>query len=169
MDRLMVQVVFERTHLLYCVSTLFVTMNSAGPREVAVRRRVVRLQVIVNEYTKAFMIVTQQRISISITTDSQRLTRGRKWQWQNGDGLKCLRMFCQCAVVRDERNIKSQLQRDWTRITKAPSCNERHAHTLFTCIINSEAIALRDAPAGIEEGPVQIKSQKPYRHKERTR
>ena len=169
MDRFVVQIVFERADLLHCVSAFFVTMNSAGPRDVSVSRGVVAAQVIVNEHAQAFMIVTQQRISTSFATDSQRLTRGRKWQRQHRDGLKCLGMFCQRAVVRDQRNIESQLQRDRTRITKTPPGNQRHAHALFTCIINCEAIALRDAPAGIEESPVQIESQKTYRHKERTR
>src|SRR5687768_4915656 len=127
------------------------------------RRRVVRVQVIVNKYAQAFIIVTQQRISTSVATDSQSLTRGRKWQRQHRHRLKCFGMFCECAVVRDERNIKTQLQCDRTRVTKTPSGNQCDANALFTGIINCEAIAPRDAPAGIEESPVQIKSQKPYR------
>jgi hypothetical protein len=113
------------------------------------------------------VIVAQKRISAGFTTDSQRIARGWKWQRQYSDRLKCLCMFGQCAVVRNQRYIKSQLQRDRTRIPKAAPGNQCHAHALFACVIDCEAIALGDSPTGIEEGPVEIKSQETYRHKDR--
>src|SRR6185436_5909882 len=69
----------------------------------------------------------------------------------------------------DQRNVKAQLQSNRARIAKAPAGNERDAHPLFACIINCEAIALRNTSTRIEQSPVQIESQKTYRHMRRNK
>jgi hypothetical protein len=162
----MVQVVFERVNLPYDVSSVFVTMNSTGPRQISVSGCVSAAKMIVNKYTQVFMVITQERIGACFTTDSQCFARGCDRQRQDGNGLECLGVFGQRAVVRDQRNIKAQFQSYRSRVAKAAPGNERDAHTLFTCVLNCAAIALRNVAARIEESPVEIKSQKTYRHED---
>src|SRR5437868_11447382 len=142
-------------------------MNSACPQDVTVSGRISTAQVVVNEHTQTFVVVTQKRVGACLATYSQRFPRGGDRQRQHGNGLKCLCVLGQCTVVRDQWNIESQLQCDRTRIAKAPSGNERHAHALFARVLNCEAIALGNTTAGIEECPIEIKSQKTYRHKDK--
>src|SRR5215203_664383 len=110
-------------------------MNSTRPAHVLVSRGIFTANVIVNEYTQAFMIVTQERVCASFATDSQRFTRGSEWQRQHSNSLKCGCMFGQRSVVRDQRHIETQLQSYRTRIAKAASGYQRYVHTLFTCVI----------------------------------
>src|SRR5262245_58826656 len=75
-------------------------------------------------------------------------------------------MFRKRTVMRDQRNIEAQFQSDWTRIAKATSGNQRHAHALFARVFDRQAITFRNMPARIEESPVEIESQKTDRHKD---
>jgi hypothetical protein len=105
---------------------------------------------IVDEHSQAFMIVTQQCVRTCFTPDSQRFARGCERQRQYRHCLKRSRVFRQSAVVRNQGDVEAQLERDWSRITKATASNERDVHALFTCGIDCEAIAFRDAPTGVE-------------------
>src|SRR5215208_6681923 len=114
MDRLMVQVVFERRHLPYSISAFLVTMNPASPRHVAMRCGVVAMQVVVNKHTQTLVIVTQERIGAGLATYAQSFARGLERQRQHSYRLESLCVFSQGSVVRDQRNVETQLQSDWT-------------------------------------------------------
>src|ERR1044071_8670778 len=112
MNRLMVQIVFDRINLPYYISAVLVAMDPSRPRKVSVSGCVSAAKMIVNKYTQAFVVVTQERVGVCFTTDSQCFARGCDRQRQDGNGLECLCVFGQRAVVRDQRNIKAQFQSD---------------------------------------------------------
>jgi len=74
MDRIVVQVIFERRDVLHGVRPFFFAMNSSRPGDVFVSRGIATAKVVVNEHAETFVIVTQQRIGLDSTSDLQRLT-----------------------------------------------------------------------------------------------
>jgi hypothetical protein len=54
---------------------------------------------IVNKYAEALVIVAQERVGASFSSDSQRFARGVEWQRQHGNGLKCRGVFGQRSVM----------------------------------------------------------------------
>ena len=77
-------------------------------------------------------------------------------------------MFGQRSVVRDQRNVETQLESYRSRITESPTGDDGDVNALFACVIDCNSIALRNMTTGIEQSPVQIESEKAYPHKERT-
>src|SRR3954467_7848199 len=99
MDRIVVQIVFETCNLLHGVSAFFIAVNSPGPRDVLVSRSITTTNMIVNKHAEPFVIVTQQRVGASLSSNLQRLTCGSDWQRQHANGLQCRSVFGQCSVM----------------------------------------------------------------------
>jgi len=167
MDRIVVQVFFERLDLPHRALSFVFAVDAPRPGDVLVNCRVVAAQMIVNEHSQTFMIVTQQCVGAGRAPDLQRMLCGFERQRQHGNCLQRLGVLRQSSVVRDERNVESQVQSDGARIAKTSSGNKCDVHAIRPRLVDRGSIAIRDLAVPIEQSAIQIQSQKTYRHKDK--
>jgi hypothetical protein len=60
--------------------------------------------------------------------------------------------------MSNHRHIKTQIERDWSRITKAAARHYRDVYSILTRSFDSFAIAVGDFTPRIQQSSIQIQS-----------